>query len=149
MCRLAHFILLSHWSLILLFFFPVWLSVYCFDWVIFVMTLSLNIQPPPVPSKEHLSLGSAKHPYQPLCGSFHFALHKPVAALSTKAPHLPLPHPSWSLHQWGAFPRDENLFFFTVPSSALLFIFFPFSFVLPSYVKVFLPFWKSEICSVQ
>ena len=38
MCRLAHFILLSHWSLILLFFFPVWLSVYCFDWVIFVMT---------------------------------------------------------------------------------------------------------------
>jgi len=38
MCRLAHFILLSHWSLILLFFFPLWLSVYCFDWVIFMMT---------------------------------------------------------------------------------------------------------------
>ena len=117
MCRLAHFILLSHWSLILLFFFStlafcllLWLGNFHDDTWASTPSLHLshrrNIWVWGVPST---------HTNQ-LCGSFHFALHKPVAALSSKAPHLPLPHPSWSLHQWGAFPRDENLFFFTVPS---------------------------------
>ena len=112
---------------------------------------------PPAPADECLRLGSARwHLLSE--GVFPLCRRKAVAALSFEAPKLPL-CPSWSHHQWGNFAMCRNLSFFTACSQGLrfhpsssLYLFFLSSFVLLSYMKIFLPFRKSEVffqCSVD
>lgn len=76
---------------------------------------------------------------------------KLVTALSCKTPKLPLCS-GWSFHWWGNFSGCRKLSSFIGPSqgcrshpnSFLSFFFLSLS-VLPIYVKIFLPFQKSEV----
>ena len=87
--------------------------------------------------------------------SLRFALCTPVAVLSSVALKLPPRHPPSLVKGlpsvWKLFLLHSSLPEVQVPSLFFCVFFFLFSFALPRYVWIFLPFWKSVVfcqCSV-